>query len=89
MPVLHIPYDDGHLVSSGLSGKECESELRFLLAAKLYELGRISAGQAGKLAGMTRLRFLDELSRRGFTVVHLDQDSIEDGLRDDPPVAHH
>jgi len=87
MAVLHIPYDDGLLVSSGLSGKEFESELRFLLAAKLYELGRVSAGQAGKLAGMPRLRFLDELSRRGFTVIHLDQDSIEDDLRDNPPAV--
>jgi predicted HTH domain antitoxin len=88
MAVLHIPYDEGLLVSSGQSGEEFESELRFLLAAKLYELGRISAGQAGKLAGMPRLRFLDELGRRGFTVIHLEQESIEDELKDDPPEVH-
>lgn len=88
MAVLHIPYNEGLLVSSGQSGEEFESELRFLLAAKLYELGRVSAGQAGKLAGMPRLRFLDELGRRGFTVILLDQESIEDELRDDQPAGH-
>lgn len=88
MAILHIPYDEGLLVSSGQSDEEFESELRFLLAAKLYELGRVSAGQAGKLAGMPRLRFLDELGRRGFTVIQLDQESIEDELKDDPPPVH-
>lgn len=88
MAVLHVPYDDELLVSTGQSSREFESELRFLLAAKLYELGRVSAGQAGKLAGMPRLRFLDELGRRGFTVIHLDQESIEDELRDDRSEVH-
>jgi predicted HTH domain antitoxin len=88
MGVLHIPYDEGLLASSGQSDKEFESELRFLLAAKLYELGRISAGQAGKLAGMPRLRFLDELGHRGFTVIHLDQESIEGELRGAQPAGH-
>ena len=88
MAVLHVPYDDELVVSSGQSSREFESEMRFLLAAKLYELGRASAGQAGKLAGMARLRFLDELARRGFTVIHLDQDAIEDELRDDQSPVH-
>jgi predicted HTH domain antitoxin len=88
MAVLHIPYDEELLVSSGQSNQEFESDLRFFLAAKLYELGKVSAGQAGKLAGMPRLRFLDELARRGFTVIHLDQDAIEDELRDDHSPVH-
>lgn len=81
MPVLHIPYGEELLVVTGQSREEFEGELRFLLAAKLYELGRVPAGQAGKLAGVPRLRFLDQLGRRGFTVVHLDADLIEDELR--------
>ena len=84
MPVLHIPYGEELLVASGQSSDEFEPELRFLLAAKLYELGRVSAGQAGKVAGMPRLRFLHELGRRGFTVVHLDPDQLEDEVKDEP-----
>jgi predicted HTH domain antitoxin len=88
MPVLEIPYGEELLVATGQTASELEPELRFLLAAKLYELGRVSAGQAGKLAGMSRLRFLAELGRRGFTVVHLDPGEVEDELRDDPPELH-
>lgn len=88
MPVLHIPYDEELLVSTGQSNDEFESELRFLLAAKLYEMGRLSAGQAARLAGRPRLLFLDELARRGFTVIHLDPESIEDELKDDRAEVH-
>jgi len=88
MPVLEIPYGEELLVATGQTASELEPELRFLLAAKLYELGRVSGGQAGKLAGMSRLHFLAELGRRGFTVVHLDPDQVEDELRDDPPELH-
>lgn len=88
MPVLHIPYGEDLLAATGQSPAELEPELRFLLAAKLYELGRVSAGQAGKLAGLPRLHFLEELGRRGFTVIHLDPDQIEDELRDDRADRH-
>ena len=80
MPVLQIRYGDELLIATGLSQEELDPELRFLLATKLYELGRLSAGQAGKLARMSRLLFLGELARRGFTVLYLDQDAIEDDL---------
>lgn len=83
MPVLSIPYGDELLVATGQSRQELEAELRFLLAAKLYELGRVSGGMAGELAGMSRLHFLDELGRRGFTVIHLDPEEVEGELRDD------
>lgn len=69
--------DDRHRPRS-----EPEGERRFLVASKLYELGRLSAGQAARLVGIPRFEFLDELSRRGLTVVHLDADSIEDELGD-------
>ncbi len=88
MPVLEIPYGEELLVATGQTASELEPELRFLLAAKLYELGRVSAGQAGKLAGMARLHFLAELGRRGFTVVHLDPDQVEGELSDDPADRH-
>jgi predicted HTH domain antitoxin len=88
MPVLHVPYGEELLVATGQQPSELEPELRFLLATKLYELGRVSAGQAAKLAGMPRLLFLTELGRRGFTVVHLDPDQVDDELRDEPAGLH-
>ena len=38
-------------------------EMRVLSAVKLYELGRLSSGRAAELAGMSRLEFLQSLSR--------------------------
>ncbi len=80
MPVLRIRYDEKLLAAPGESRQELEAEMRFLLAVKLYEIGRLSSGEAGRIADMARLRFLDELARRGFTVVHLDGADLEDEL---------
>ena len=46
-------------------------EARFLLALKLFELGRISSGKAGRLCGMGRVEFLLTASRAGVPVVDL------------------
>ena len=46
-------------------------EVRFLLAAKLYELGRLSSGQAAKLCGKGRVEFLLSLPRAGVPISNL------------------
>src|SRR6185436_4643884 len=46
---LTIEYGDDVLFSTGLTRNEFDDEARFLLAAKLYELGRLTSGQAAKL----------------------------------------
>ena len=38
--------------------EEFEEEARYLLALKLYELGKISSGKAAKIAGISRVAFL-------------------------------
>jgi len=38
-----------------------EDELRFLVAAKLYELGRVTSGRAAQLVGIDRVEFLERL----------------------------
>jgi predicted HTH domain antitoxin len=40
-----------------------EDEAKLLLAVKLYEVGKVSLGQAAKLAGFSRRAFIDVLSR--------------------------
>lgn len=53
-------------------------EARFLLALKLFELGRISSGKAGKLCGMGRVEFLLAASRAGVPVVDLSQEDMSE-----------
>ena len=43
---LTIDYGDDVLFSSGLTRGAFDEEARFLLAAKLYEVGRLSSGLA-------------------------------------------
>jgi predicted HTH domain antitoxin len=40
-----------------------ENEMKHMLAAKLYETGRLSLGQAAEVAGMTKVEFAEILHR--------------------------
>jgi predicted HTH domain antitoxin len=44
-----------------------EDEAKLLLAVKLYEVGKVSLGQAAKLAGFSKRAFMEML---GFTTIH-------------------
>jgi len=82
MRTLQVPYDDDLLVASGKGPEQLEEELRFLLSAKLFEVGRLSIGKAAALCGMGKIRFMDELGRIGIPVINLDDDQIKDELQD-------
>ncbi|MCG8461107.1 MAG: UPF0175 family protein [Holophagales bacterium] len=83
MPVLQVPYSEDLLIASGRERQELEQEMRLLLAVKLFELRRLSAGKASELAGVGKLTFLDELGRRQIPIINLEEDQIADELRDD------
>ena len=53
-----IQYGDDVLFSVGMSQNEFSVEARFLLAAKLYELGKLTSGQAARLCDKARVDFL-------------------------------
>jgi predicted HTH domain antitoxin len=77
---LQIPYGDDVLLSSGLNRKAFDEEARFLLAAKLYELGRLSSGQAATLCGKERVPFLMELPKAGISVSNLGAEDADSEL---------
>ncbi|MCP4545522.1 MAG: UPF0175 family protein [bacterium] len=83
MRTIEIPYSEDLLIAAGQEPRELEQEMRFLLAAKMFEIRRLSLGKASELAGMPRLRFMDELGRRRIPVINLADDQIRDELRDD------
>ena len=68
---LTIEYDDDILFSTGMPRSEFNTEARFLLAAKLYELGHLASGQAAKLCGKSRVDFLLSLPRIGVSITNL------------------
>ena len=52
-------------------------ELRILAAVKLYELGRLSSGRAGELAGMSRVEFLLSLGHYKVFPFQAELDDLE------------
>lgn len=74
---LTIEYGDDVLFSTGLTRNEFDEEARFLLAGKLYELGRLTSGQAARLCGKGRVDFLLSLPRIGVSISNLRPEDAE------------
>ncbi len=77
---LTIPYSDDLLLSLKESPEEFEAEARLLLAAKLYELGRLTTGRAAELAGVGRVEFMFLLGRFGLSPVGVDPEELQQDL---------
>jgi len=59
------------------SRREFEKSMRFAMAAKLFEMGRISSGQASQLVPMDRYTFLKSLSEADVNAIQWDVDEFE------------
>lgn len=57
-----------------------ESEARLLLAMKLFEVGRLSCGQAADLAGYSKRTFMELLGKHGVPVFDYDAAELADDL---------
>ncbi len=77
---LTIEYDDDVLLNLSVSPEQFAAEAKFLLAAKLYELGRLSAGQAAKFAGQERVEFLFALRNINLPMSNLTLDELDNEL---------
>jgi predicted HTH domain antitoxin len=64
------------VAQSGGAPAQFNSEAKFLLVAKLYELGRLTSGQAALLAGQGRVDFLLGLSRIGVPMSNLQAEDL-------------
>lgn len=82
MVSVRILVEDDLVKSLGQeSAAAAEEHLRFVLAAKLYELGEMSLGQAAKLCEMPKARFMLKLAEVGVSVIDLDENELADELR--------
>ena len=59
-----------------------EDEARVLLAVKLYEVGKVSLGQAAKLAGFSKRAFMEVLGHHRIPVFNYSAEELrqETGL---------
>jgi predicted HTH domain antitoxin len=58
-----------------------ESELKLYLAIMLYKERKISAGQAAKLAGLSRRDFMYELGKHKESFTNITAEELEEELR--------
>ncbi|MCK9463549.1 MAG: UPF0175 family protein [Proteobacteria bacterium] len=78
---IRIEYGEELLAGTGMSHEEFMEEARFLLAAKLYELGRVTSGQAARMCGRNRVDFLFSLPRVGIAISNLDASEAQAEIR--------
>jgi|GEM_PF-561670 len=72
MSTIQIEVPESALLSTGQSQEEFVREAKFLLALKLFELGRLSSGKAAEMCGMNRVDFILLAGRSGVPVADLD-----------------
>jgi len=77
MKTVTIPYPEGLPQTLILSDSEFAEEVRFLAAAKLFELGKISSGKAAKMAGVDKVTFLEKLGNYKMPAINIQAEEIE------------
>jgi predicted HTH domain antitoxin len=56
--------------------QQFETEAKLAMAVKLFEMKRLSSGQAAQLLGMPRVEFLFTLHRFGAPAIDLSEDDL-------------
>lgn len=74
---LTVEYPDTLPDALNMSCGEFERDARMAMAAKLYEIGRLSAAEAARLAGLDRVRFFLALERFGVSMLNSDTAELE------------
>jgi len=72
---------DESLASLAASPDEASAELRMLAAVKLFELKKLSSGAAARLAGISRVEFLDRLGDYGVATFQQTEQELVDETR--------
>ena len=74
---MNIPIPEGLPKSLKMSQDEFTREARMMLAVKLYELGKVTAGMASQIAGMDRITFLSSLSKYGVSAINIKDEEVD------------
>jgi predicted HTH domain antitoxin len=74
---IQLDVPDGLLLATGQSAQEFVREAKFLLALKLFEMGRITSGRAAQLADVPRVEFLFRAGQMGVPVAEVDEEELD------------
>ena len=76
MKAIAMEYPEAWTAVSGSSAEAFEHDARMAAAVKLFEMGRLTSGQAAQLAGLTRVTFLLSCPQWGVPAVAWDADEV-------------
>jgi predicted HTH domain antitoxin len=80
---INIELADNIVLATGQPPEDFVKEATFLLAIKLFELGRISSGLAAEMCDMPRLDFLITAGRMNIAVADLDDSEMDREFSDE------
>lgn len=81
MTEITMTIPDESLPNLAATPDEASAELRMLAAVKLFELRKLSSGAAARLAGISRLEFLDRLAHYGVATFQQTEEELLDEIR--------
>jgi predicted HTH domain antitoxin len=55
-------------------------EIKMILAAKLFDMGELSSGQAAEIAGISRRQFLETVGKYGVSIFQYSTDELKQDL---------
>ena len=73
---LVVEYPDILPDALRVSRNEFEQEARMAMAVKLFELGRLTSGQAAQLAGLARVEFIMNLHQYGVSPIQITPEEL-------------
>jgi predicted HTH domain antitoxin len=65
---IQITYPESLANSMRLSNEDFKREIKISALIKLFEIGKISSATAAKVLGLTRVEFLDKLSKYNVSI---------------------
>ena len=84
MTILEVPINDQWLAGSFTNQNDLRQDLQEILAAKLYELGRVTLTQGAEMAGLPVWDFMGRLSKLGVSVINQTLEELQSELDDIP-----
>jgi predicted HTH domain antitoxin len=58
-----------------------DKEARMVFASKLYEMGKLSLGQAAELTGYSKRTFMELLADYGVSIINYSPDELDQDLK--------
>ncbi len=60
--------------------KITDAEIRMIVAARLFDLGELSSGQAAKMVGISRREFLESVGKYGVSIFQYDAEELREDI---------